>query len=133
MSRTASTSAAPTVSARLPLAGETLRAAASGCDGDGSARAASEYADRLGRRTTPAEVLQWWDPRPATWIDESIALRDRLYPATGPEAGLGTPESPVKLSWNYEWQWRPSVELRLQQAGVRLAAYLDWVFGGEAN
>ncbi len=88
----------------------------------------SEYADRLASRTTPAEVLQWWDPRPATWIDESTALRDRLYPETGPEAGLGTVESPVKLSWNYEWQWRPSLEQRLQQGGVRLAAYLDWVF-----
>ena len=93
----------------------------------------SEYAERLARRTTPAEVLQWWDPRPATWIDESTALRDRLYPATGPEAGLGTPESPIKLSWNYEWQWRPSVEQRLQQGGVRLAAYLDWVFAGEGG
>jgi len=88
----------------------------------------SEYADRLAARTTPAEMLAWWDPRPATWIDESTALRDRIYPATSPELGLGTVESPVMLSWSYEWQWKPSVELRLQQGGVRLAAYLDWVF-----
>lgn len=88
----------------------------------------SEYAERLGERTTPAEVVQWWDPRPATWIDESTALRDRLYPATGGEQGLGTVESPVILSWDYEWLWRPSLEQRLQQSGVRLAAYLDWVF-----
>jgi hypothetical protein len=39
-------------------------------------------------------------------------------------------ESPIVLSYAYEWQWRPSVELRLQQGGVRLAAYLDWVFAG---
>jgi hypothetical protein len=90
----------------------------------------SEYAERLAARTTPAEVLQWWDPRPTTWIDESTALRDKLYPATGGEAGLGTVESPIVLSYAYEWQWRPSVELRLQQGGVRLAAYLDWVFAG---
>jgi hypothetical protein len=88
----------------------------------------TEYAERLGKRTTPAEVLEWWDARPATWIDESTALRDRLYPETGAEQGLGTEESPVALSWDYEWAWRPSVDLRLQQAGVRLAAYLDWVF-----
>jgi hypothetical protein len=93
----------------------------------------SEYADRLARRTAPEQVLQWWDPRPATWIDESTALRDRLYPAAGPDVGLGTPESPIKLSWNYEWQWRPSVEQRLQQGGVRLAAYLDWVFADGAD
>lgn len=87
-----------------------------------------EYAARLEARTTPAQVIQWWDPRPATWIDESIVLRDKIYPATGPELGLGTIESPVKLSYAYEWQWRPTMEQRLQQAGVRLAAYLDWVF-----
>ena len=88
----------------------------------------TEYADRLAGRTTPEQVLEWWDRRPATWIDESTALRDRIYPAAGPDLGLGTTESPVVLSWSYEWQWRPSVELRLQQGGVRLAAYLDWVF-----
>jgi len=93
----------------------------------------SEYAERLEGRMTPAEVLEWWDPRPATWIDESAALRDRIYPATGGEAGLGTEESPVALSRDYEWQWRPSVELRLRQAGVRLAAYLDWVFAEPAG
>ena len=88
----------------------------------------SEYAERLAGRTTPAQVLAWWDPRPATWIDESTALRDRVYPATGPELGLGTVDSPVVLSWSYDWQWRPSLEQRLQQGGVRLAAYLEWVF-----
>lgn len=88
----------------------------------------SEYTARLAARTTPSEVLEWWDPHPDTWIDESAALRDRIYPATGPDQGLGTAESPVVLSWDYEWRWRPSVELRLRQAGVRLAAYLDWVF-----
>jgi hypothetical protein len=88
----------------------------------------SEYADRLEARTTPEQVIAWWDPRPATWIDESTALRDRVYPATGGNFGLGTAASPVVLSWDYEWQWRPSLEQRLQQGGVRLAAYLDWVF-----
>lgn len=91
----------------------------------------SEYSDRLDQRTTPAEVLTWWDPRPATWIDESTALRDRLYPATGAAQGLGTVESPVVLSWDYDWQWRPSLEQRLQQSGVRVAAYLDWVFADQ--
>jgi hypothetical protein len=93
----------------------------------------SEYAERLHSRTTPAEVLQWWDARPGTWIDESTALRDRIYPATGGEAGQGTLESPVALSWDYVWQWRPSLEQRLQQAGVRVAAYLDWVFAEPAT
>ena len=46
-----------------------------------------EYAARLVHRTGPEEVMALWDPRPATWIDESAALRDRL-----------TPESAVQLS-----------------------------------
>jgi len=91
----------------------------------------SEYAERLERRMTPAEVVEWWNVEPAVWMDESAALRDRLYPATSEEAGLGTRESPVRLSWQYAYDWTPSTELRLQQAGVRLAAYLDWVFAGE--
>jgi len=91
----------------------------------------SEYAHRLENRITPAELVSWWNVRPATWMDESAALRDRLYPATDPEAGLGTRESPVVLSWQYAYDWTPSMELRLQQAGIRLAAYLDWVFAGE--
>jgi len=91
----------------------------------------SEYAERLENRMTPAEVVQWWDVRPAAWMDESAALRDRLYPATGGEAGLGTRESPVVLSWQYAYDWTPAMELRLQQAGIRLAAYLDWVFAGD--
>ena len=77
---------------------------------------------------TPAEVLSWWDPRPATWLDESVALRERIYPATGPELGMGTLEAPVLLSYRYNWEWTPSVEERLMQSGVRLAAYLDSVF-----
>jgi hypothetical protein len=91
----------------------------------------SEYAERLENRMTPAEVVEWWDVRPTLWMDESAALRDRLYPETSAEAGLGTRESPVILSWQYAYDWTPSMELRLQQAGIRLAAYLDWAFAGE--
>jgi hypothetical protein len=91
----------------------------------------SEYTERLERRMTPEQVLAWWDPRPNTWIDESAALRDKLYPKTGPDVGLGTPEAPVKLSWQYAYDWTPSVELRLEQAGIRVAAYLDWVFSDQ--
>ncbi len=92
---------------------------------------ATEYSARLAARTTPQSVLEWWDPQPSTWIDESIALRDRIYPATGPELGLGTLESPVKLSFQYNYDWTPTMELRLQQAGIRVAAYLDWVFAAQ--
>ena len=88
----------------------------------------SEYADRLAGWTTPEQVVSWWDVDPTTWVAESAALRDQIYPQTGGELGMGTREEPVTLSWNYAWKWTPSVEKRLQQSGVRLAAYLDWVF-----
>ena len=88
----------------------------------------SEYTARLDARMTPEQVIAWWDPRPQTWMAESAALRDRLYPATGEELGLGTRESPVRLGYPYNYAWLPDVELRLQQAGIRAAAYLDWVF-----
>ncbi|MCB5424922.1 S1/P1 nuclease [Altererythrobacter sp. CC-YST694] len=91
----------------------------------------SEYAERLERQMTPEQVTGWWNSDPAVWIDESTALRDRIYPATGGELGVGTRESPVSLSWQYAWQWTPAMEQRLEQSGVRLAAYLDKVLGWE--
>ena len=56
----------------------------------------------------------------------------RIYPRTNPEYGMGTPESPAMLKYQYNYDWTPTMEQRLQQAGVRTAAYLDWVFGGGA-
>lgn len=88
----------------------------------------TEYADRLERRIGPEEVLGWWDADPVTWIAESSALRDRIYPETSPELGMGTRESPVRIRYDYHWTWMPTAEQRLAQSGIRLAAYLDWVF-----
>ena len=77
----------------------------------------SEYADRLGRRIEPQEVVSWWQADPTVWIGESTRLRDGLYPE-------GT-----SLSWDYAYRHLPTVELRLQQAGVRMAAYLNQLLG----
>lgn len=90
----------------------------------------TEYADRLETHTTPAETVAWWNAVPAVWMNESAALRDRIYPETGGDAGEGTRESPVALSYRYPYDWTPVVEQRLQMAGVRIAAYLDQVFAG---
>lgn len=92
----------------------------------------SEYAARLEARMTPAEVIEWWDADPATWMAESASLREGIYPATGPELGMGTREAPVLLGYRYNWQWTPSVEQRLEQAGIRVAAYLDRVFAPQS-
>ncbi|MDP9413765.1 MAG: S1/P1 nuclease [Pseudomonadota bacterium] len=76
----------------------------------------SEYEARLSRRIEPQEVVTWWQADPAVWIGESTKLRDGLYP------------SGTSLSWDYAYQHLPTVELRLQQAGIRIAAYLNQLF-----
>jgi hypothetical protein len=78
----------------------------------------SEYAERLSRRTTPEQVIAWTDPNPLDWIRESAAIRPGLYPAQGT----------TDLGWDYIYKFRPVMERRLAQAGVRLAAYLNDVF-----
>ncbi len=76
----------------------------------------SELAEQLARHTTTAEVLAWLDPEPRTWIAESTALRDRIYP------------SDPNLRWDYVFRHLPAAKLRLRQSGVRLAAWLNQVF-----
>jgi hypothetical protein len=80
----------------------------------------SEYAARLERRMMPEQIVAWWDPDPMVWVRESAAIRDTIYPAD------------PKLGWSYSYQMQPIVRQRLSQGGVRLAAYLDWVFAPAA-
>lgn len=93
----------------------------------------SEYVARIEPRISPEETVAWWDADPATWITESADLRDRIYPETGGEAGMGTMEAPAILRYSYHWKWMPTAEERLAMSGIRLAAYLDWVFAGESE
>ncbi len=82
----------------------------------------TEMANWLTARITRADRATWRDPNPLTWIAESAAIRDRIYPPAAP-AG-----EPIKLGFDYIYAWTPTRDLRLEQGGVRLAAYLDWVF-----
>ena len=91
----------------------------------------SEYAARLEARMTAEQVVAWWNIEPDTWMAESAALRDRIYPAPSERDGAGTPEAPFVMRYWYPYEWTPEMELRLQQSGIRTAAYLDWVFAGE--
>jgi len=75
----------------------------------------TEFADRLARRTTPEEVIAWSDPNPLDWIRESAAIRRTVYPAPGT----------ADLGWDYIYKFKPVMEQRLAQGGVRLAAYLN--------
>lgn len=76
----------------------------------------SEWAGRLKRHTTDAEVIGWWTADPLIWIAESARIRDTIYPAN------------PDLSFDYVYRNTPIVKRRLAQAGVRLAAYLDETF-----
>lgn len=78
----------------------------------------SEMAAWLGARITPALAKEWKVADPAVWIAESAALRDQVYP-TGETRSLG---------WRYIYENTPRMELRLEQGGVRLAAYLNELF-----
>ncbi|HEU4705104.1 MAG TPA: S1/P1 nuclease, partial [Sphingomicrobium sp.] len=76
----------------------------------------TELAERLARHTGSADVIAWWEANPTVWIAESARIRDRIYPD-------GT-----ELGYDYAYRHTPTANLRLQQAGVRLAAYLNALF-----
>lgn len=77
----------------------------------------SELAGWLAAAITPEEVIAWSDADPQTWIAESVALRETVYP-----------ENP-KLSYGYAYQHGAALDGRLSRAGVRIAAYLNRIFG----
>lgn len=80
----------------------------------------SEYANWLDRQIDPAETISWWQADPLVWISESTAIRDTIYPASS--------DNFVKLGYAYQYEHLATMERRLQQGGIRLAAYLDWLF-----
>jgi hypothetical protein len=92
----------------------------------------SEMAAKLGRHISNQDVLDWWDINPRDWVSESAELRDTVYPAAGkpPKAKGKKGKGPTlpELSYDYVYKFTPVMERRLQQGGVRLAAYLNDVF-----
>ena len=78
----------------------------------------TEYAAFLSRRVGKAEIAQWSDADPFVWIAESAALRDGVYPPAGQTA----------LGWKYAFDHRETIDQRLAQGGVRIAAWLNAVY-----
>ncbi|MFZ0269451.1 S1/P1 nuclease [Caulobacter sp.] len=76
----------------------------------------------LAARITPAQARDWRNTDSRQWIAESAELRERIYPT-----------SDAPLGGAYIFAMRPLVDARLQQGGVRLAAYLNALFRGEAR
>ena len=80
----------------------------------------TEYATWLGRDIDPSETIGWWTADPQIWIAESTAIRNEIYPTSD--------EANPSLGYSYQYEHLGIAETRLQQGGIRLAAYLDWVF-----
>ena len=91
----------------------------------------TELAAKLERHTSPQDVIDWWDINPRDWISESAQIRDTVYPSapTTPFKGKkGKGPALPELSYGYVYKFTPVMERRLQQAGVRLAAYLNDIY-----
>ena len=94
----------------------------------------TELAAKLERHISNEDVVRWWDANPRDWIGESAQIRDTVYPSTGDALKVGKGNAPGSvpavpdLSYDYVFKFKPVMERRLSQGGVRLAAYLDAIF-----
>ena len=77
----------------------------------------TEWTDMLDAKITPAQIRAWNSIDPLVWINESIVYRDALYP-----------ENANDMSYDYLYTHLPDAKQRLQQAGIRMAMYLNDVF-----
>lgn len=92
----------------------------------------TEMAAKLERHISNDDVIAWSDVNPRHWISESAEIRDTVYPARGtpPVKGAkGKAKRIPELSYAYVYKFHPVMERRLSQAGIRLAAYLNALFG----
>lgn len=73
----------------------------------------TEYTQFLSRTINNALIQQYTTTNPEVWIEESAAIRDTIYPEND------------KLYYEYPYQHIGTVNERLVQAGIRIAAYLN--------
>ncbi|MFC4701094.1 S1/P1 nuclease [Glaciecola siphonariae] len=79
----------------------------------------TEWSQWLGSKISEQQAEEWMTTDPLIYIEESTRIRDEIYPEG------------ERLSWDYLYNHIPMVKLRLQQGGVRIAAYLNEVFASE--
>ena len=82
----------------------------------------TEWTDKLQRKISLQQSQEWMEIDPKVWVNESAEIRKDLYP-----------KADAELSWNYRYQNMPIIKQRLQMGGVRLAAYLNDLFGHECD
>ncbi|RMF10354.1 MAG: S1/P1 Nuclease [Candidatus Neomarinimicrobiota bacterium] len=80
----------------------------------------SEFATRLREEITTWDRKQWEKGSPETWVEDSARLAAE-YAYTVPENGVISPE--------YIEKGKVILEIQLKKAGVRLALFLNQVFG----
>ncbi|MGQ8364599.1 S1/P1 nuclease [Glaciecola sp. 1036] len=73
----------------------------------------TELSEWLIAKISEQDVVAWTTADPLVYIKESTEIRDTIYPEGD------------QISWQYLYDHRPTVKHRLQQAGVRIAAYLN--------
>ena len=77
----------------------------------------TEWTDWLSKKITAQDLRNWNTTDPTVWVTESTQYRDGLYP-----------QDAQKMNYDYLYEHLPTATLRLQQAGVRIAYYLNEVF-----
>lgn len=76
----------------------------------------TEMGHWLQRSISQDQVTEWTVTDPLVWIEESASIRDTIYPES------------ESISWQYQYDHLPTIKRRLQQGGVRIAAYLNDIF-----
>lgn len=64
------------------------------------------------------DVQNWKQTDPLVWMAESQAIRMNIYPS----------QANARLSYDYRYEHIPTIKIRLKQAGVRIAHYLNAIF-----
>lgn len=78
----------------------------------------TEWTNWLDKRITQADIDAWHNTDPQVWITESTEIRETIYP-----------QDANRMGYQYMYNHLPMVKQRLKQAGVRIAQYLNDVFG----
>ncbi|MBB3167189.1 S1/P1 nuclease [Simiduia aestuariiviva] len=76
---------------------------------------------------TPEQIGRWQSASYGEWAAESKALRAQVYDF-GDQKGAD-----IALSWDYNFRNKATINLRMQQAGIRLAGKLNAIFAARKN
>ncbi len=85
---------------------------------DGQQYSYTEYVEWI-NHATESEIRDWQDDDIVTWADESKALRPQVYDLPDDK----------KINYRYNYDNIEALNRRLLQAGIRLAAVLNEIYG----